>query len=112
MRRIVSASALLILALLLAACLGRASTKIGDIQENPEKYENKTITVKGTVGTVTKLPGMEEGFYELSDDTGQITVTTRGTLPAEGSKRVVRGTIQSQFKLFGKSFSWVIREDG
>lgn len=111
MGRTMKAAALTVLVVLVAACLGRVFTKIGDIQKSPEKYENKTVIVKGQVRSVTKLPGMEEGFYELTDGTGEITVTTKGTLPVEGSSRVVRGTVQSQFKLFGKSFAWVIREN-
>jgi hypothetical protein len=101
----------LALCLALLSC-SRLTTKIGDIQKNPERYENRQVWVQGTVTASTKLPFMDEGFYTLADSTGEITVVTGGALPAQGSKRIVRGTVQSQFKLFGKSAAVAIREDG
>ena len=95
----------------LLAC-GRLATRIGDINGNPEQYENKTVWVHGTVVTAAKLPGMKEGIYTLKDATGEITILTSGTLPAEGSSRILRGTVQSQFKIFGKPMAIVIREKG
>jgi hypothetical protein len=101
----------LALCLALLSC-SRLTTRVGDIVENPERYENRQVWVQGTVTASTKLPFMDEGFYTLADSTGEITVVTKGALPAQGSKRIVRGTVQSLFKLFGKSAAVVIREDG
>ena len=103
-----------VLALLLASALacGRLATRIGDINEHPDRFENRTVWVYGTVTAAAKLPGMKEGFYTLKDATGEIAILTPGALPAEGSKRIVRGTVQSQFKVFGKSLAIVIREKG
>lgn len=105
------AAAGLALCLALLSC-SRLTTKVGDIVKNPERYENRQVWVHGTVTSSTKLPFMEEGFYTLADSTGEITVVTRGELPAQGTKRIVRGTVQTQFKAFGKSMATVIREDG
>lgn len=103
-----------ILILLCAALLscGRLATRIGDINDHPDRYENKTVWVLGTVSAAAKLPGMKEGLYTLKDGTGEIAVLTKGALPAEGSRRIVRGTVQSQFKIFGKPLAIVIREKG
>jgi hypothetical protein len=53
---------------------------------------------------------MEEGFYVLKDSTGEITVVTRGALPAEGRTRIVRGKVETTFKVMGKALGVVIRE--
>jgi hypothetical protein len=103
--------------LLLSAILGALAcsmvfTRVADIRKNPEKFENKSVVIRGTVTSATKLPFMEEGFYTLDDGTGQITVVTAGALPAEGHKRVVRGTIHSGFSVMGKSFGLTVREGG
>jgi hypothetical protein len=106
------ASACLLLAGFSLLACSRVTTKIADIQENPGQYENRQVWVHGTVTSSAKLPFMDESFYTLADSTGEITVVTQGALPPQGSKRIVRGTVQSQFKLFGKSAAIVIREDG
>ena len=108
-RNLLKGAAVLALCASLLAC-GRLATRIGDINEHPDRYENKAVWVYGTVATAAKLPGMKDGFYTLKDGTGEIAILTAGALPAEGSKRIVRGTVQSQFKVFGKSLAIVIRE--
>lgn len=93
----------------LAAC-SLAPVPIGKILKNPERFENRAVTVRGQVLSATKLPFMEEGFYVLKDSTGEITVVTRGALPAEGRTRLVRGRVQTTFKVMGKALGVVIRE--
>jgi hypothetical protein len=108
----VKRTAILILVCTALLACGRLATRIGDINEHPDRYENKTVWVLGTVTTTAKLPGVKEGLYTLKDSTGEIAILTKGALPAEGSKRIVRGTVQSQFKIFGKPLAIVIREKG
>ena len=98
--------------LLGALACSLAPVPIGTLLENPDRYENKTVTVRGEVLSATKLPFMEEGFYVLKDATGEITVVTRGALPAQGKRRLVRGKVQTTFKVMGKTLGVVIREGG
>jgi hypothetical protein len=101
----------LLLLLLLALCsCALAPVPIGKITKNPERFENRPVTVRGQVLSATKLPFMEEGFYVLKDSTGEITVVTRGALPAEGRTRIVRGKVETTFKVMGKALGVVIRE--
>lgn len=95
----------------LSAC-SFAPVPIGKILKNPERFENRTLTVRGQVLSATKLPFLEEGFYVLKDATGEITVVTRGPLPAEGRTRMVRGKVETTFKVMGKVLGVVIREGG
>jgi DNA/RNA endonuclease YhcR with UshA esterase domain len=102
-------------ALALAVCLVLVAcnlmfAKISDIKAHPDKYENKSVTVHGKVTSVTKLPFMEEGFYTLSDGTGEITVVTRGSLPSEGADKTVTGTVESTVTIMGRSFGVTIEE--
>lgn len=83
--------------------------KISDINAHPDKYQNKTVTVHGKVTSVTKLPFMQEGFFTLDDGTGEITVVTKGGLPAEGDVKTVTGTVQSTFTIMGRSFGVTIQ---
>ncbi|MGC8763334.1 MAG: hypothetical protein ACP5VN_06850 [Acidobacteriota bacterium] len=103
----------LLLALILGACsCALAPVPIGKITKNPERFENRMVTVRGQVLSATKLPFLEEGFYVLKDATGEITVVTRGALPAEGKTRIVRGRVETTFKVMGKALGVVVREGG
>jgi hypothetical protein len=95
---------------LLLSC-GKFVTPIGDIKLNPDKYENKAVIVYGTVDSSSKMPFNEQGSFILRDDTGEIKVITGGALPKTGTKKLVKGKVQSNFVLFEKHFGVVIKED-
>lgn len=72
--------------------LGRlGATKIGDILNNPRKYEKKEVTVHGSVtGSVSLLVVK---FFEIEDDTGSISVVTDRVLPEKGATIRVKGYV-------------------
>ena len=96
----------LVLAIVLVSC-GLFATKIGDIQENPRKYEGKLVTVSGTVKDTTNLGFVK--FYVVDDGTGEIHVVTDHALPKEGVEVRARGTVKEQFSI-GSSSLVVIKE--
>ena len=108
-KRPISGTAVLLF-LLLAAC-SLLPVKIADVKAHPDRYENQTVTVRGKVTSVTKMPFMTEGFFTLDDGSGEITVTTSGALPAEGQERTVTGKVESAFKILNKSVGLVIQEN-
>jgi len=84
---------------LLAALLGcdtyykLTSTKIRDIIDHPRDYENKDVTVYGTVTGSSSFVFVK--FFELQDDTGSIKVVTNRVLPQNGEKIRVKGRMES-----------------
>ncbi len=66
-----------------------SSTKIKDIQDNPRKYENKQVTIYGTVTGAMSVVLFK--YYEVRDDTGSIKVVTDRLLPTKGEKLKVTG---------------------
>ncbi len=92
---------LLALAALLASC-AFVTTEIGDIRADPEKYDGKTVTVKGEVKSATNLAFVK--FYVLADGTGEIHVVTERTLPKEGKEVRARGTVHRAFSIGSMSF--------
>ena len=66
--------------------------------------------MKGTVREVTKLPIVELKTYKLADSTGEITVTTKSTPPAQGEKLIVRGVVASAAIVGGHSFGLHLSE--
>ena len=100
---VVLASALL----LLAGCAG--VTPIGELLDNPAKYDGKTVQVKGEVKE--SAGGLGLGAYQVRDDTGTLTVVSEtGGPPRSGSMISVKGTFQALITLGSRSLA-VLREE-
>lgn len=69
------------------------ATKIKDILEHPRNYENKEVTIYGTVTGAVSLLVLK--YFEVQDDTGTIKVMTGRVLPQKGEKLRVTGTLVS-----------------
>ncbi len=65
------------------------STKIRDLLDHPRDYENKDVTIYGTVTNATSLLVVK--YFEIEDDTGTIKVITDKLLPAKGERMRVTG---------------------
>jgi hypothetical protein len=65
------------------------STKIRDILDHPRNYENKEVTIYGTVTKTVSLLVVK--YFEIQDGTGAISVVTDKLLPAKGEKLKVTG---------------------
>jgi hypothetical protein len=92
-------------ALLLAAC---GSVKIGRINADPTRYQNKTVRVTGTVTQSMGVLGT--GGYQVQDDSGKIYVISSTGVPSKGSRVTVKGRVQSGVNILGRSFGTAIRE--
>ncbi len=65
------------------------ATKIKKIVDHPRDYENKEVTIYGTVTDTASMLIVK--YFEVQDDTGKIKVVTVRTLPAKGEKVKVTG---------------------
>ena len=65
------------------------STEIKDILDHPRNYENKEVTIYGTVINAASLLVVK--YFEMQDDTGTIKVVTDKLLPKKGEKLKVTG---------------------
>jgi hypothetical protein len=93
--------------LLLAGCAG--VTPIGELLNNPGKYDGKTVRVEGEVKE--SAGGLGLGAYQVRDDTGTLTVVSEtGGPPRSGSNISVKGTFQALITLGSRSLA-VLREE-
>ena len=93
--------------LLLAGCAG--ITPIGELLDNPTKYDGKTVRVEGEVRE--SAGGLGLGAYQVRDDTGTLTVVSEtGGPPRSGSKVGVKGRFQALITLGSRSLA-VLREE-
>lgn len=87
MRRTIIIAAIATLLLLLTAC---ASTTVGEIVEDPDKYVGKKVVVTGEVIMPIKL-GKLSGFT-LREGKDNIIVAS-DTIPDEREKVTIKGTV-------------------
>ena len=93
--------------LLLAGCAG--VTPIGELLDNPARYDGKTVRVAGEVKE--SAGGLGLGAYQVKDDTGTLTVVSeQGGPPRSGSKVGVKGRFEALITLGTRSLA-VLREE-
>lgn len=99
------------MALVLAGCddLPFGYTPIKDIVAAPANYEGRDVKLKGTVKDVIKLPILGQAFT-LHDEGGEITVMTRGALPAANAEVALKGTVKSAVIIGGQSLGLRVEE--
>lgn len=99
-----------VLALLLSACAG-AGMKIRDLSDNPEKYHDRPVVVKGKVVSTFAIPLLTQSLVKVADDTGEIWVKPAGRVPFEGEKITVRGKLKIGLTLANRNFGVIVYED-
>ena len=72
--------------------------RIGSILNNPRDYVGKGLTLEGEVTDRTAFFTVAK-FYKLKDESGEIIVVTKKTLPELKSKVAVKGKIDEAFAI-------------
>jgi hypothetical protein len=94
---------------LAAALTGCASvTPIGDLLNNPARYDGKSVKIEGEVGEAAGGFGL--GAFQVRDKTGTIPVLSRASPPRTGSQIEVKGRFESVFTIGTRSLA-VLREE-
>lgn len=92
-------------AILLAGC---APVTIGRITADPSRFQNKTVTVTGSVTNSVGVLG--KGGYALDDGTGKIYVISGKGVPSRGSQVQVTGRVSPGVEVLGTPVGVAIRE--
>ena len=71
---------------------------IQKILSNPKAYEGKVIPIEGEITDRTSFFGVLK-FYKIKDNTGEIIVVTKRTLPEIRSRVLVKGKIDEAFAI-------------
>ncbi len=104
----------LIVSLSVVAGVGAKRRSIADLEANPTKYQNKTVTITGIVrdsdGINIPLIGISGGCYKIDDGTGSIWVCTEDGVPTKGAELKVKGKLQTGAVYRGKNYGLVIIE--
>lgn len=101
--------ALLIGAVLLLATGCPQGTTVARIQQDPGRYYNKEVGIKGTV--TESFGALGTGVYQVDDGTGKIWVLSESYgVPSKGARVGVAGTVVDTVSFAGRSYATAIRQ--
>jgi hypothetical protein len=101
----------LLSAFLMTGCAARG-VRIAELKDQPTKYDNKSVSITGTVTSSWGIPLLPYQLYNVDDGTGEITVLSQsGRTPAKGTRVEVRGKINEFATFGGRSVGLHIQEE-
>lgn len=102
----IATSTAMVLLLGLTAC--RGTMPIGDLLDDPGRYDGETVKIKGEV--TESVGALGQGAYRVDDGTGTMNILSRGGgAPRQGAEVGVEGEFRSVFT-FGDTSQAVIME--
>ncbi len=96
---------------LTGACASAGSRSISEVQTNPGRFADKTVTVEGVVTTSWGIPMMPFKVYRISDGTAEmLVISDNSRLPGKNARVRVRGEVNEFAVIGGRSFGLHLRE--
>lgn len=93
------------------ACASMGSRSISEVQTNPGKFHDKTVTVEGVVTTSFGIPLVPFKVFRVSDGTSEMLVISDDSrIPGKNARVRVRGEVKEVGLFGGRSFGLHIRE--
>lgn len=83
---------------------------IRDLSDNPEKYHDQEVVIKGKVVSTFAIPLLSQSLVKVADDTGEIWVKPYDRVPFEGQKVTVRGKLKIGLTLANRNFGVIVYE--
>lgn len=102
-------AALLSLNVACASVPGRPAVQ--QVQQQPGRFADRTVTVRGVVTTSWGVPLVGFNVYRVDDGTGEITViSTERRVPGRGARVEVKGRVQDMAVLGGRPLGLHLKE--
>ena len=98
-------------AALTGACASMGERSISEVQTNPGKFHDKTVTVEGVVTTSFGIPLVPLKVFRVSDGSAEMLVISDDSrIPGKNARVRVRGEVQEFALIGGRSFGLHLRE--
>jgi len=101
------------LAVSVSACaltLGHPS--ISQLQHNPARYQNRSVSIDGVVTNSWGVPLLPFKLYRVADGTGEVTVISQGLrTPTRGARVSVKGRVDDVAIIGGRPLGLHLREE-
>ena len=93
------------------ACASMGSRSISEVQANPGKFHDNTVTVEGVVTTSFGIPLVPFKVFRVSDGSSEmLVISDNDRIPGKNARVRVRGEVQEFALLGGRSFGLHLRE--
>jgi len=87
--------------------------RIAEVQTNPGRFVDHTVTVEGVVTTSWGIPMVPFKVYRVSDGSGEmLVISDDARVPAKNSRVRVRGKVQEFALIGGRSFGMHLKQEG
>ena len=98
-------------AVVTGACASMGSRSISEVQTNPGKFADKSVTVEGVVTTSFGIPLVPFKVYRISDGTEEmLVISDNSRTPGKNARVRVRGEVEEVALIGGRSFGLHLRE--
>jgi hypothetical protein len=98
-------------AALTGACASMGERSISEVQTNPGKFHDKTVTVEGVVTTSFGIPLVPFKVYRVSDGSAEmLVISDENRIPSKNARVRVRGEVNEFALIGGRSFGLHLRE--
>jgi hypothetical protein len=87
-------------------------THISEINQTPQEYKDKEVSIKGRVVETLSIPFVQKGLYQMDDGSGKIWIVSGERVPFRGEKVTVKGEVKTGFTIANRTFGTVIVEGG
>jgi hypothetical protein len=93
------------------ACASMGERSIAEVQTNPGKFHDKTVTVEGVVTTSFGIPLVPFKVFRVSDGSAEmLVISDDNRIPSKNARVRVRGEVQEFALIGGRSFGLHLRE--
>ncbi len=104
--------ATLLVATTSACAMSLRNPRVADLQNNPGRYQNRSVHIDGVVTTSWGFPLSPLKFYKVDDGTGQVTVLSQGVrTPITGSHVRVKGRVDELAVFGGRAVGLHLKEE-
>lgn len=102
----------LALGLMLSGCaLAVRRPSVAELQSNPGRYHDRTVSIDGIVTSSWSVPLMPMRLYKVSDGTGEVTVLSQGgRVPTRGAHVKVKGRVGEVATFGGRALGLHIQQ--
>jgi hypothetical protein len=114
MRNIVWTLSFALATTILTGCATLAGSRsIAELQHNPGRFADHTVSIEGIVTTSWGIPLVPFKVYRVSDGSGEMTVVSDSNrIPSKNTRVRVRGEVQEFALIGGRSFGLHLKEKG
>jgi len=95
-----------------ACALSLRNPNISDLQHNPGRYHDRTVSVNGVVTSSWGIPLVPFRLYKVDDGTGEVTVISQGAkTPTRGAHVRVKGKVNELAVFGGQALGLHLQEE-